>query len=134
MSQEISYLIKQYGQDIAIRLHTSGDFYSLPYLNAWRTIAARFPSVFFYGYTKSWVMAENNGGLIDRNLVLIPSEGGKDDHLLGNRPRAYVYPAKGTIRSGTIDGSKDDLENVRQYLKGKSIGLRAHGAKKGYVK
>lgn len=34
------------------RVHSSGEFYSQPYVNAWETIAKNFPDITFYAYTK----------------------------------------------------------------------------------
>ena len=37
-----------------LRLHPSGDFYSVAYIKKWYEIASRFPCITFYGYTRSW--------------------------------------------------------------------------------
>lgn len=34
------------------RVHASGDFYSKEYINAWYTVAVKFPTVTFFAYTK----------------------------------------------------------------------------------
>lgn len=34
------------------RVHASGEFFSQPYVNSWRTIAKNFPTIVFYAYTK----------------------------------------------------------------------------------
>lgn len=36
-----------------VRIHSSGDFYSQEYLDLWELIARNFPSISFYGYTKT---------------------------------------------------------------------------------
>lgn len=41
-----------------VRIHTSGDFFSTAYINAWRSVALRCPDVKFYAYTRSWVIPE----------------------------------------------------------------------------
>ena len=35
-----------------VRIHQSGDFYTQEYLDMWTSIAMRYPSIRFYGYTK----------------------------------------------------------------------------------
>lgn len=37
-----------------IRLHTSGDFLSVAYVRMWARLAAAFPALTFYAYTRSW--------------------------------------------------------------------------------
>ena len=37
-----------------IRIHSSGDFYNMDYLNAWVEIAKKNPSIMFYAYTKAF--------------------------------------------------------------------------------
>ena len=39
-----------------VRVHSSGDFYSLDYLRAWQDIAAMCPDTVFFGYTRCWVI------------------------------------------------------------------------------
>ncbi len=119
-----------------VRLHPCGDFYSIEYVELWAEIMDANPDVMFYCYTKSWIkVLAVFDSLFNPNFIAIPSEGGKDDHLLGNRPRAYVCPEHATkLRRGAVWGSKDELDNLLAYVSGKSIALRAHGAKKGYVK
>ena len=40
----------------AVRLHSSGDFYSSRYISFWIRIVRRHPSVTFWAYTRSWVV------------------------------------------------------------------------------
>lgn len=37
-----------------VRIHASGDFFSLSYVGAWAEIMRRNPSTSFYAYTRSW--------------------------------------------------------------------------------
>ena len=39
-----------------IRLHTSGDFLSVEYVDMWGRLATAFPALTFYAYTRSWVV------------------------------------------------------------------------------
>jgi len=44
-------LIKKHGFK-TVRIHESGDFYNVEYVNKWDKIAEQLPEVKFYGYTK----------------------------------------------------------------------------------
>lgn len=37
-----------------VRIHSNGDFYSGPYVMAWRAIAKACPNTVFFAYTRSW--------------------------------------------------------------------------------
>lgn len=92
---------------LAIRLHTEGDFYDRFYVKGWLEIIARFPAVKFYAYTKSHQYFDCAS--LPANLTLIASEGGTHDSLLADwsGPVARVVDAP-TGKPGTIDGSDDD--------------------------
>lgn len=47
----------------AVRVHSSGDFYSVPYIHFWSEIAQDHPTVRFWAYTRSWVIKELRDGL-----------------------------------------------------------------------
>lgn len=38
----------------AVRLHSSGDFFSEEYIDFWKEIILEFPKVSFWGYTRTW--------------------------------------------------------------------------------
>lgn len=48
------------GKEIVFRIHESGDFYSDRYMLSWFHVAARFPEITFFTYTKSFAMYERN--------------------------------------------------------------------------
>jgi hypothetical protein len=52
--------------DDKFRIHASGDFYSVAYIQAWQAIAEAMPHVTFFGYTRSW----NVPGLVNALEVL----------------------------------------------------------------
>jgi len=65
-----------------VRIHTSGDFFSQMYFDAWLIVARAMPEKIFYAYTKSlkfWVARLNE---IPENLHLIASSGSKHDELI----------------------------------------------------
>lgn len=41
-----------------VRIHESGDFYSVEQINLWAEIAQEMPSVVFYAYTRSWTVPD----------------------------------------------------------------------------
>jgi hypothetical protein len=46
-----------------IRIHVSGDFYSVAYVKAWRKALAARPDITLFGYTRSWRVAKLRGAL-----------------------------------------------------------------------
>jgi hypothetical protein len=67
-----------------LRIHSSGDFYSREYLDKWVAIARKFPKITFYAYTKSVSLIKGYGKL-PRNMRIVYSFGGKEDHLIDVR-------------------------------------------------
>jgi hypothetical protein len=53
-----------------VRVHESGDFYSVEYFRKWLKIARKLPNIQFYAYTKSWFIAQHLEELTD-NFVII---------------------------------------------------------------
>lgn len=49
--------IQKAGYEV-VRVHESGDFYSLEQINLWHQIAVALPEVTFYAYTRSWTQVE----------------------------------------------------------------------------
>lgn len=64
-----------------IRIHSSGDFYSLSYFKAWIQVARKIDLI-FYAYTKCLPMWLELKDLIPGNLILTASVGGRYDSLL----------------------------------------------------
>ena len=65
-----------------VRVHVSGDFFSLDYFRAWLMVAANIPSKTFYAYTKSLLFVVRHLDCMPSNLKLVASRGGKFDHLI----------------------------------------------------
>jgi hypothetical protein len=72
-----------------VRIHVGGDMYSQAYMGAWIDVARARPDIIWYAYTKSIHHWAKLGELPD-NLVFTASEGGRFDHLIGDRKRAVV--------------------------------------------
>lgn len=43
---------------VAVRIHPSGDFYDIEYVQKWISIARRMPNIKFWAYTRSWRIPE----------------------------------------------------------------------------
>ena len=117
----------------AIRVHDSGDFYSMDYLRNWLEIARLNPDVKFYAYTKSlpFVHKAYELGLVPPNFRLIQSVGGlADSRIRQDLPHARIF---GTIDELQAAGYADASETDDASAFGSSpfIGLVVHGARKG---
>ena len=64
-----------------IRIHSSGDFYNVKYLDKWLQIAKKRPEIVFYGYTKSVPLFKALKN-IPENFRFCYSLGGKKDNLI----------------------------------------------------
>jgi hypothetical protein len=53
-----------------IRIHESGDFYSVAYFKKWIEIAKKLPGKTFYAYTKSWFIAQHLDELPDNFIII----------------------------------------------------------------
>jgi hypothetical protein len=130
---EIDRIRVRVGEQVAIRIHDSGDFYSEPYTKKWLEIASNNPSVYFYAYTKMIPLfrrLETRGVKLPPNLRVIFSEGGKADHLINptcdHHSRVFLnINAMG--QEGYTDASSDDA--VAAFSDSKRIGLVYHGPK-----
>lgn len=97
-----------------VRIHDSGDFYSIGYINNWVEIMRKFPNIKFYAYTKSFHWFKHTE--IDKlsNFVYKKSFGGTKDHLIKD---GYAEIYEGDYEGGD-DATEDDLkmffnENVK---------------------
>lgn len=119
MSAEI-----QASKNHTVRIHDSGDFYSLKYLNKWLDIARRNPSVLFYAYTKSVSLVKSVS--LPKNMKVTFSYGGLEDHLITAKDRqAKIYTDFETMNiKGYANASHSDL--VTAYGYNNKIGLIAH--------
>lgn len=75
-----------------IRVHSSGDFISQTYFDAWVEVAKKNPSILFYGYTKSLPFWIKRLKQIPSNFKFTASYGGKWDILI----------AKHNLRNATV--------------------------------
>lgn len=122
---------------LAIRIHDSGDFFDLVYLEIWNHIANEHPDVLFYAYTKQVHYFVGNDRQRDwwrdEGAINVSfSEGGKHDEYHRNaRPNTHnivrVYKTQADLEAaGALNATDNDLVTARNY--GKLIGLVYHGA------
>jgi hypothetical protein len=88
----------------AIRMHSSGDFYSREYLHKWISIAQSNKDVVFYCYTKSIPLFINQ--ILPDNFKVVYSLGGKYDYLI----KEYNLRSCDVVNyySDSADSSDDD--------------------------
>jgi hypothetical protein len=108
-----------------VRIHDSGDFYSIAYLNKWVDIATQNNDVIFYAYTKS-IKFFVDGLLLPKNMKIIFSEGSKTDNLINTAKHrhARIFKSKELLNAaGYIDASNNDLKAITSN---KKVGLVYH--------
>ena len=122
---------KKQNKTLVIRVHDSGDFYNIDYLNKWLYIMANFPAVKFYSYTKMLPLTRKYFAKHRKpqNFRLIQSEGGLADHQIDtNDYHSRVFATiEELTNAGYADASSDDL--VAALGDNPKIGLVYHGAK-----
>lgn len=113
---------------LAIRIHDSGDFYSVPYLLKWVQLAKKNPDVLFYAYTKALPFFKNIK--LPPNFVVIFSEGGVCDNKIDttNQRHARIFADETALeQAGYANAMENDLEAA--LSPNNKIGLVYHGAK-----
>jgi hypothetical protein len=107
-----------------LRLHDSGDFYSIKYLKKWVQIANDNKDVLFYAYTKSIPFFRKV--TIPTNLKIIFSEGSKKDNLINtlkDRHSRIFKDINTMLKAGYINASDNDLNAIQDN---KKVGLLLH--------
>ena len=108
-----------------IRIHDSGDFYSIKYLIKWIDISTQNPDIIFYAYTKSTKFFKGSLS-IPKNLKIIFSEGSKTDNLIDTLKDRHARIFKSVtelLTAGYIDASNNDLKAITDN---KKVGLVYH--------
>ena len=113
-----------------VRIHDSGDFYSIKYLLKWLQIAKDNSKVIFYAYTKSIsffkVSLKKMGIKLPNNFKVIFSFGSKQDNLINTKKdrHALIFNnIKELINKSYINASENDLNAI---TKNKNVGLVYH--------
>jgi hypothetical protein len=110
-----------------IRIHDSGDFYSVSYLHQWMDIIRNNKDVSFYFYTKSVPLVQDYQFALrlPSNLNAVYSFGGKKDDLINinNDSHSVIFDTKEELyAAGYVDCSKDDL----RVFTTRKVGLIMH--------
>lgn len=112
-----------------IRIHTSGDFNSQVYFDAWIAMAMAHPDILFYAYTKALPFWVARLRMIPENLILTASRGGTHDDLIdshGLRSVKVVYHPNEAERLG-LEIDHDDSHAADPHKKDKDFALLIHG-------
>ena len=106
-----------------VRVHSSGDFFSKMYFDAWRKVASQKPDVTFFGYTKvlPYVKAEKTA-----NFALVYSMGGRMDGKVTNEPFSLVVKSAGDTSLPT-PCDFDPAGDFAYIMRGGSFALTLHG-------
>lgn len=114
-----------------VRIHESGDFYSLDYFSMWMHVARLNKDLKFYAYTKNLPMVLDYGmENIPSNVYITASKGGKFDHLIdeGFFPR-YSVVVKNDAEAEAL-GLEVDHDDSHCYKQDGPFALLVHGNQK----
>lgn len=118
-------------KQLRIRVHDSGDFFSVEYTNHWMDVMRNHPDVVFYAYTKMVNMFKYGSSIkMADNFHYVLSYGGLEDENIQDYDRkAIVISEDMDVPQGYVDGSHDDYyASEPSYEK---IALYYHGPKSG---
>jgi len=114
-----------------VRIHVGGEFFNMPYMLAWATIAEIESDRLFYAYTKSlpyWVSLKN---YIDSlpNFILTASRGGRRDDLIDseNLREARVVFTESEADTLGYEIDHDDSHAADPSKQTESFALLLHG-------
>jgi len=109
-----------------VRLHSSGDFFSQVYFDAWVEVAMARGNVIFYGYTKSlpyWVSRKN---ILPSNLILTASKGGRYDALIETENLRFAKVCA-SVEEAKYLGLPIDHDDSHAMQPGSNFALLLHG-------
>ena len=96
LSAQIKTQLAQAAHPTAVRVHSSGDFFSIDYVNFWRRLAEEHTSIAFWAYTRSWANPE----LL---LALSELERMPNVHLFASWDQTMPPPPQGWRRAYVVD-------------------------------
>jgi len=132
ISEIETWLKKRSVENLKVRIHDAGDFYSLEYFEKWIAIMRHFETekrVSFYAYSKMVKMIQSYKNL-PVSFRVIFSFGGKQDDLIQIETdfHSKVFESLEALQAaGYVDSTQDDL--IAAQGKQNKIGLVYHGAK-----
>jgi hypothetical protein len=111
---------------LRIRIHSSGDFFSQAYFDAWVMVARQFPDRVFYAYTKAlpfWVKRLSN---IPPNFRLTASYGGTHDALIAKYGLKSCRVV-GSVKEARELGLELDEDDLHAWQGTEDFALLIHG-------
>ncbi len=125
-----------------LRIHDSGDFFSVPYCIAWVEALARIHSTLGtlgldecvtlipYAYTKSYKLREAMCLLAEGGVRLVQSLESKwPEEINWDLPVAAVFPKGTEVPEGWVHGNTEEMADLHAILGAHRIALPHHGAK-----
>jgi len=112
-----------------VRIHSSGDFFSQLYFNAWLRTAKKNPHILFYAYTKALPFWQKQKAEIPENFILTASRGGKKDSLIdknGFREVTVVFSEVEAEDMG-LELDQNDLSAANPKTYNVDFALLLHG-------
>lgn len=109
-----------------VRIHPSGDFYSIEYVRAWTQAAKRLPWVRFFGYTRSWRIPSFMPALEElRALPNVVIYASMDDSMHDKLPEGWpvaftgdIAVIYGTLCPNQTSGGKVTCAQCRHCIEG----------------
>jgi len=112
------------------RIHSSGDFFSQAYFDAWVRMAELHSDRLFYAYTKNLKVWSNKIKDIPANFVLTASYGGRLDHMIVENNLRYSKVIFNRHEAGNMPIDEDDSHAANPLTKEESFCLVLHGQQK----
>lgn len=109
-----------------VRIHSSGDFFSQNYFDAWLDVARRNPGIIFYGYTKALPFWLYRRWQMPPNFKLTASRGGKFDFLIKPNKLKSAIVVEYTSQAQEL-GLEVDHDDSHCWRDDKDFALLIHG-------
>jgi len=110
-----------------LRVHDSGDYYSMKYIKKWIAIAEAMPHIRFYSYTKSIPLFLHI--TMPDNFDIIYSEGGKRDDLIDYKKHRHCRifdDVEALEGAGYVNAMKSDVMATKWFNQSSRVGLVKH--------
>ena len=111
-----------------IRVHVGGDMFSKDYFKAWYKVAAKFPHITFWAYTKSLNWLVELESMRPDNFKINASRGSKDDPILD--VEKWVKTAEVIFHPDEANGLPIDHDERYALTDNGSFNLLIHGTQK----
>lgn len=109
LQEKINKQIKSSSKPCAVRLHSSGDFFSYDYLKFWESIIKKNKDVSFWGYTRSWAISEISCEIKKLNELPNVNIFASWDKYMGQIPDDW--------RTCFVCFSQEEIKNLKQNKK-----------------